>query len=52
MLLNRDVNAAVNIKNFALRNHLSVERRLKNRSELPALVGVLTCEATILSGLW
>lgn len=44
-LLNRDVNAAINIKNFALKNHLSVERRLKNRNELPTLVGVLTSEA-------
>ena len=43
-LLNRDVNAAINIKNFALKNHLSVERRLKNRNELPTLVGVLTSE--------
>lgn len=44
-VLNRDLNAAINIKNFALKNHLSVERRLKNRNELPTLVGVLTYEA-------
>lgn len=44
-VLDRDVNAAINIKNFALKNHLSVERRLKNRNELPTLVGVLTSEA-------
>jgi len=44
-LLNRDVNAAINIKTFALRNHLSVEHRPKNRNELPTLVGVLTSEA-------
>jgi len=44
-ILNRDVNAAINIKNFALKNNLSVERRLKNRNELPTLVGVLTYEA-------
>src|SRR5574343_253128 len=44
-LLNRDVNASINIKNFALKNHLSVERRLKNRNELPTLVGVMTSEA-------
>lgn len=44
-VLDRDVTAAMNIKNFALRNHLSVERRLKNRNELPTLVGVLTYEA-------
>jgi putative transposase len=43
-ILNRDVNAAVNIKNFALKK-LSVGRRLKNRNELPTLVGVMTSEA-------
>jgi transposase len=37
-LLDRDVNASINIKNFALKNHLSVERRRKNRNELPTLV--------------
>ncbi len=47
-VLDRDVNAAINIKNFALKNNLSGEHRLKNRNELPTLVGVLTCEvATI-----
>jgi putative transposase len=46
-LLNRDVNASINIKNFALKNYLSVERRLKNRNELPTLVGVMTSEASI-----
>jgi putative transposase len=45
-VLNRDINAAINIKNFALKNYLSVERRLKNRKELPTLVGALTSEAT------
>jgi transposase len=49
-LLNRDVNASINIKNFALKNHLSVERRLKNRNELPTLVGVMTSEAPSPSG--
>ena len=44
-LLDRDKNAAINIKSFALRNYLSVERRLKNRNELPRLRGVLTSEA-------
>lgn len=44
-VLDRDVNAAVNIKSFALKNHLSVERRLKNQEELPTLVGALTPEA-------
>lgn len=48
-LLNRDVNAAINIKNFALRNHLSVERRLKNHRQLPTLVGALTDEARPIS---
>jgi putative transposase len=44
-LLNRDVNAACNIKSFALKNHLSVERRLKLGTNCPSLVGVLTSEA-------
>jgi len=44
-LLNRDVNAAVNIKKFALKNNLSAEHRLENRNELPTLVGVMTSEA-------
>ena len=39
--MNNYVNAAINIKNFALKNNLSVERRLKNRNELPTLVGVI-----------
>jgi len=47
-LSDRDVNAAVNIKNFALKNHLSAEHRLKNRNELPTPVGVMTFEAAIL----
>jgi putative transposase len=46
-VLDRDKNAAINIKNFALKNHLSVGHRLKNRNELPTLVGVLTYEAPI-----
>ncbi len=45
--LNRDINAAVNIKNFALKNHLSMEYRLKNQKELPTLVRALTSEANI-----
>ena len=44
-LLDRDVNASINIKNFALKNHLSVERRLKNQGKLPTLFGALTLEA-------
>lgn len=44
-VLDRDVNAACNIKSFALKNHLSGGHRLKNRGELPSLEGVLTHEA-------
>ena len=40
----RDVNAAVNIKSFALKKILSGTDR-KNRDELPTLVGVMTHEA-------
>lgn len=43
-VLDRDVNAAINIKNFALKNHLSAEHRLKNQVKLPTLVGALTLE--------
>ena len=41
---NRDVNAAINIKNFSLKNILSGTDR-KNHDELPTLVGVMTHEA-------
>ena len=51
-LLDRDVNASINIKNFALKNHLSVERRLKNQDELLTLVKVLTPEAPSPLGKW
>lgn len=44
-VVSRDLNAAINIKSFALKNHLSVERRLKNQDELLTLVKVLTPEA-------
>jgi len=44
----RDINAAVNIKNFSLRNILSGTDR-KNHDELPTLVGVLTHEAQPIS---
>ena len=40
----RDVNAAINIKNFSLRNILSGTDS-KNHDELPTLVGVMTHEA-------
>lgn len=43
-ILNRDLNAAINIKNFALRNYVS-GTDTQNRNELPTLVGVLTSEA-------
>jgi len=43
-LLNRDVNAANNIKAFALKNHLSGTDR-KNQGELLTLVKVPTLEA-------
>lgn len=43
-VLNRDVNAAINIKNFALRNYVS-GTDTKTRNELPALVGALTSDA-------
>jgi len=43
---NRDINAAINIKLFALNNYLSVECRLENRNELPRInKGVMTYEA-------
>lgn len=45
----RDINASINIKNIALKTHkyLCMEDTLKNRNELPAIVGVRTYEATI-----
>ena len=47
--LDRDINAAINIKSFALKNNLSEEHRLKNQDELPRLLGVLTPEAQHIS---
>jgi putative transposase len=44
-VLDRDVNASINIKSFALKNNLSGEHTLKNQNELPRLRGVLTSEA-------
>ena len=44
-VLDRDINAAINIKSFALKNNLSEEHRLKNQGKLPTLVGALTLEA-------
>lgn len=43
-VLDRDVNAACNIKSFALKNILSGTDR-KNQDELPRLLGVMTPEA-------
>ena len=48
-ILDRDVNAAINIKSFALKSHLSVERRLKNQRELPTLVGALISDTSLLA---
>jgi len=45
VVLDRDVNASINIKSFALKNNLSEEHTLKNHDELPTLVGVMTHEA-------
>ena len=45
-VLDRDINAAVNIKLFALKNHLSAGHRLKNQGKSPTLVGALTPEAS------
>ena len=41
----RDHNAAINIKLFALKRELCRESTHKNQSELPTLVGVMTFEA-------
>lgn len=49
LVINRDFNAAINIKNFALKNNSSVERRPKNQKELPTLVGALTSEAILVN---
>jgi putative transposase len=43
-VLNRDVNASINIKNFAL-NKLCTEHTLKNHGTLPSSEGALTHEA-------
>lgn len=51
-VLDRDVNAACNIKSFALKNYLSGEHRLKNQDELPRLLGVMTPEAQPIALAW
>lgn len=43
-LLNRDVNAAINVKSFALKNYV-LGTKTKTRNELPNLLGVMTSEA-------
>ena len=48
-VLDRDINAAINIKSFALKNYLSGGHRLKNQDELLTLVKVLTPEAQPIS---
>ena len=50
-VLDRDINASINIKNFAL-NKLCTEHTLKNHGMLPSLEGALTHEAhPIASGM-
>jgi len=44
----RDINAAINIKNFALKDKLCMERTHKNQNELLTLVKVMTSEAQCL----
>lgn len=44
-VLDRDLNASINIKNFSLKNHLCTELTLKNHGTLPSLEGALTHEA-------
>ena len=44
-LHDRDINAAINIKNCALKNYVC-GTQTQNRNELPTLVGVLTFEAS------
>jgi putative transposase len=43
-VLDRDANASINIKSFALKDYLSGEHTLKNQNELATLVAVLTSE--------
>ena len=48
-VLDRDLNAAINIKYFGLKDYLSGEHTLKNQGELPTLVGALTPEAHLIA---
>jgi putative transposase len=41
----RDLNAAINIKSFALKKQFCQGLTVKNQDELPTLVGVMTPEA-------
>lgn len=43
-LHDRDLNAAINIKNIALKSNTCMGYTLKNQNELPTLVGVMTSE--------
>lgn len=44
----RDINAAINIKSFALKKQFCGEHTVKNQDELPTLVGVLTPETQLI----
>lgn len=44
-VLSRDLNASINIKNFALNNHLCTEHTLKNHGTLSSVEEALTHEA-------
>jgi len=44
-VLDRDVNASINIKSFALKNYFCKELTVKNQGKLPELSGALTLEA-------
>lgn len=47
-ILDRDENAALNIKNFALKTYLCTEHTLKNQGELPAVARVLIPEIQLI----
>jgi putative transposase len=44
-VVSRDLNAAINIKSFALKNIFSGEHRVKNQGKLSTMVEVMTLEA-------
>jgi putative transposase len=47
-VLNRDINAACNIKSFALKNYVC-GTQTQTQNELPTVVGVLTSDASLLA---